>query len=372
MSENSLKLFTTLGELLDEYAKDKQMSQGDLARHLETSEATLRRWRKARVASLSDKQIKKLVEITKLSYEIFQRVCANYPVVVDLKYRRFETSIFDYGFVNKDVLRSGIPQVEALYGDKLDVHGKIEELIIGDDESNLELVFEYINNAYDKRLFINEVSNEMGLNWEPLVREAARSFPPLNFMLRDPRGFYCGHIITFPMQHVELEGKSYEYDLFWDPTRSQQENENQTEMVPIVSGDPHTFHVFSSWASNSAYVYYLLRRIARWIHLVCGEDITEDSCLTGFPTTDHAEEMFQALGLTTAGKPATRKRYYTQTKRPPQFYSIKFGEFVKKVYVDFRHDPVRLAKDEDWKYPRKVFGKRSSSLKTRQQDNVVW
>ena len=310
-----MKIYVNLLELLKDYVQLNKITLNQLAENMDGVQAPyFRRWSNR---GLSEENMKKIVEATHIPFDVIIRLKYKNPTLYDVRTRRFETSVFDRDFVNRKVLREEMPRTETRYEDQLNAYGEIGYLIDREgDDANLQEVFTYIKEMYDSRLFPP--------NWEALVRRAAETLWELNIIYLDPWGYYSGHIVTIPTEMTDLVAVTEEKEIL----SLEKIRERPWRAEPII------LHIFSTFCTHSNYVYFLLRRIAKFIHRNINVQINGRSLLSAYPTTDHAKEMVEKFGLTAIGREAYRKHKHAQSHVPPRMYAAHLEDIDDLIRVE--------------------------------------
>ena len=207
--------------------------------------------------------------------------------------------------------------LRKMYGSQFKEYGSIDYLVKKDGrDENLQQVFSYIEEMYDHELFPE--------NWKQVVYKAAGILWELNIIFFDRWGFYSGHIVTIPTKTTDLVSLDNE-DLLLTMDRIK---ERPWRSEPII------LHMFSTFCTYSNYLYFLLRRVAKFIHNNVDVQINSRSQISAYPTTDHSREMVMKFGLTAIGQEAYKKQKHAHTIHRPRIYAATLEDIDELIRVE--------------------------------------
>ena len=172
-----MRRYETLGQLLEDFRQLNNMTKSQMAKWIDVDLKSYTRWQKNR-SPIHTANIDVLAEKAKIPFEVLFRLNHEYPTLYDVVTHRYTNCPFDTDFVNRDILQ--------------------ERLFYTEEEGNLTP----IRNPKD----IHEVTEcpfplyfRKGGASQAVMLCSFKALPELNLILRDPVGYYSGHLICFPL-----------------------------------------------------------------------------------------------------------------------------------------------------------------------------
>jgi len=159
------------------------MSKNQMSEWVGVVVRTYSRWEKNESKPIDD-NLKDLAERTKVPYEVLFRLNQGYPTLYNIVTRRYAQCPFEKDYVNRKILQ------EELFD--TDEQGYISSI---SSERDINMVLDSLFPVY---LNSDKVSSEV-------MRHTFKIFPEMNLIIKDPIGFYSGHVICFPLTLEKYE-----------------------------------------------------------------------------------------------------------------------------------------------------------------------
>ncbi len=290
-----LRRYASLGSLLLDVRTARKHTQQQMADELGVPPKTYGRWERNE-SRASPGHLERLSSILRLPFEVVLRLNHGFPTLYHTGSHRFQTCTFDRDFVNQKVLR------EQLFDGSEE--GRIEPVGHGD---NLGLILADRRLVFPRRLFVAQ----------SVLSRAIDLLPELNFIVRDPKGHYAGHILSIPLAKPSV-----------DALLAQRIQESDIKLDDLFPGsDPlPAVHFYSLFATCSTYAYTLIRRLVTV--LVRDSRFKDESIVSTYVTTLDGWEWASK----TFGEPPRfidedpgRVRH---TETPPRLYASTLKELT--------------------------------------------
>ena len=255
-ASNGLKVYRNLQELLSDVystqiAKEKEHvfdiaereardEKGQIA-----SSRTFSAWNKGSSQPRSGK-LERLSNATRVPEEVLILLTSGYTVPYDHSARKFSFFHFNTGPLSERRLRE-LPYVDS--GRFPDIS---KRLICEDPKGMLEEIEKHYDFPEHKKLRENRKLE--------IFQKASLALPGLNFLVYNSKGRYCGHIITYPLVAKSLT------KMMDDTLR-----EGSLRISDIANTYKYPVHVslhlYSVYVSHSAYNYFIINEIRKWVYL---------------------------------------------------------------------------------------------------------
>jgi transcriptional regulator with XRE-family HTH domain len=229
-----MKKYIRLGELLVDFRRFRQLSQSDLAALLNVDIRTVIRWEKDETLIKAEKE-EELVEVTFIPYQVIRNLNASIaiPTYYDFRLRKYSLSERSIELPKAEWFRD---QMEI----STDRIRKIEH------KADIDLILKYHKTQYGTSKIIHHA----------LIHEAVRLLPGLNLVMIDKAGFYCGHVVVFPLKITAYE-----------KLKKREIDEGQLTTKDFADpGKEHVkhYHLFDISADCNENSYYILAAMLKY------------------------------------------------------------------------------------------------------------
>ena len=289
-----MKKYTSLGELLTDYRKIKNISQADLAVNLNVDTRTVQRWEKNITLVKADKE-DILVQETLLPHQLIRNLNASNPIATS-----YDFSIRKYSLTK---LSNTLPEA-SWFKTQMEIETKRIRTI--DYDKDIDYIVKHMQ-------FHKPVSK----NIANVIRESIKLLPELNLIIEDDSGYYSGHFLMFPINlntYEELkEKKIAENELNIDCLINY-----KTQSKPIFFG-------FDFTADCNDDIFYLLNQVLRFLR-----DIPNQNYLfCSIPLRHDNFELNKQVGLRIIWEGQKGKNKYG-LEIAPRFQEGNFNEFLSE------------------------------------------
>jgi len=289
-----MKKYTSLGELLTDYRKIKNISQADLAVNLNVDTRTVQRWEKNITLVKADKE-DILVQETLLPHQLIRNLNASNPIATS-----YDFSIRKYSLTK---LSNTLPEA-SWFKTQMEIETKRIRTI--DYDKDIDYIVKHMQ-------FHKPVSK----NIANVIRESIKLLPELNLIIEDDSGYYSGHFLMFPINlntYEELkEKKIAENELNIDCLINY-----KTQSKPIFFG-------FDFTADCNDDIFYLLNQVLRFLR-----DIPNQNYLfCSIPLRHDNFELNKQAGLRIIWEGQKGKNKYG-LEIAPRFQEGNFNEFLSE------------------------------------------
>ena len=289
--------YESVGDLLEDFRKINEMTKCQIAEWIGVDPKSYTRWEKNR-SPIHIANMDGLAEKTKIPFEVLFRLNHEYPTIYDVVTNRYAACPFDKDYVNREILQ--------------------EKLFDTEEEGNLtpirspEDIREVTETPFP--LYYSHGGASQGVKLLSF-----KNLPELNLILRDPVGYYSGHLICFPLK---LD--------YYDRLRSREIEEahiSEEGLAVPPWNEPVAIHVYSIYATCSTYVYCIMKRIVYYILLNIPDMLHPDSLVSRYAVTEDGNELCKKMDM---------KRVYFghedlktgrfQTRALPHFWEAKISD----------------------------------------------
>ena len=225
-----MKKYQTLGELLIDFRKHRNMTQLDFAAILDVDARTILRWEKNESLIKVEKE-KLLIEIFGIPHQVLRNLNTDKPIPIYFDFNRWAYSLSSLSMMVKNSAEF-----------KTDVEFDTDRIETISKEEDIE--------------FITYIQTNQK-NCEPLnaevIRTAAKLLPELNLVIYGQSGFHEGHISILPLKYdsfIKLRDKTMrENELTINDL-----NNNSTDKTLV-------FFYYSVYANSTENIYFLMNKL---------------------------------------------------------------------------------------------------------------
>lgn len=178
-----MKRYLSIGELLNDYRKENQLSQMDFSSNINVDIRTIQRWEKDITLIKPDKE-KEIVEATLLPYQLIRNLNAVQPIPTFYDFRIRKYSLAE--------LNNELPEADWLKPKSDDFSKRIRTIDISKDIDILK-----------KDLKIQKYGQPPISN--TVLSRAIELLPELNLIIMDDYQNYSGHCIVLPISVEAFE-----------------------------------------------------------------------------------------------------------------------------------------------------------------------
>lgn len=289
-----MKKYTSLGELLTDYRKIKNISQSDLAVNLNVDTRTVQRWEKNITLVKADKE-DILVQETLLPHQLIRNLNASNPIPTF-----YDFSIRKYSLTK---LTNTLP--EALWF-KAHMDIVTQRVRTIDYENDIDNIIRHMQ--FHKPVLKN-VAN--------VIRESIKLLPEMNLIIEDDSGYYSGHTLVFPIKessYEKLKGrKMSDIELTVD------------DLVNYKTQNKSIFFAFDLTADCNDNLYYIANQLLRFLRDIPNQDYL----FCSIPFRYDSFELVNQLGLKIIWEDEKRKNKFG-LEIAPRFQEGNFKEFLSE------------------------------------------
>ncbi len=225
-----MKKYHSLGVLLTDFRKHRNMTQLDLAAVLDVDVRTVIRWEKNESLIKPDKE-KILIESLGIPHQVIRNLNTDHPISVYFNFKQWSYAL--------SLLSS---MVKSSLEFETDVEFETNRIVPLSNAKDIEFIRYIQENQNNRKPLLDEV-----------VKEAALLFPELNLVIKDQSGYHGGHISILPLKYET-------YELL----RNQKIQEHEIK-VSDLSGDPDrrplAFYFYSLYSNSLDNTHYLMNKI---------------------------------------------------------------------------------------------------------------
>lgn len=290
-----MELYSSLGSLLRHYRKFHDLNQKAFSSTLEVTSRTYRRWEKNEV-SINELSLMTISRVTKIPFEVVFRLFHGYPTLFDISSFRYSNCPFERNFINKKILQ--------------------KKLFDSSEEGNIDYLSNEQNFTEVYKFNTPLINHKMMTNIET-IKQASNIFPDLNIIIRDPLGFYSGHLICLPLDMDKYlllrERKIKEYEI------------SPNDITAIPQKNPIALHILTMYATCSTYAYCLIKRLVYALITLCPGSMHPDSVISRYSIVQEGHEFCSKMGmdLVFCGFEDTEK---LNSKVIPQFFETRISD----------------------------------------------
>jgi transcriptional regulator with XRE-family HTH domain len=284
-----MKKYNSLGELLIDFRKHRNMSQLDFASLLDIDSRTVIRWEKNESLIKVDKE-KLLIENFGIPHQIIRNLNTDKPISI---YFDFKKWVYSLSFLSSMVTSSW----EFKRGSELD-SDRIETISKSDDIKFISFIQKNQKNCEPIR--------------EEVVKAAAKILPDLNLVLYGHSGYHGGHISVLPLKY-----ESYLQ------LRNKEKLENQISIKDLNSDfDQKTlvFYYYSLYFDSLDNTYYLMNKLLTYFK----NQKFEDYIVAGISYRQAKVDRLKEMGL----KVVWEEEIKEGCERKATFLTGTFNEFL--------------------------------------------
>lgn len=289
-----MKKYQDLGQLLRDFREVSGKSRASMAQWIGVDERSVRRWEKKQ-SPVRDSNIKDIAKNTKIPFEVLFRLNHQYPTLYDISTHRYASCPFDKDYVNRRVLRKELFDTEE--------QGNLSSINLTND-------IEEISSGLPAYLGRGTINTEA-------LHCAIKILPELNLIIRDPVGFYSGHLICFPLRMAK-----------YDDLKSMKLDETKITIKDMTAppwDGPIALHIYSLLATCSTYVYCIMKRMIRYFLLKMPNNLHPDTILSRYAVTEDGNELCKKIGMKVVNFGYKDLNRFG-TEALPHFYEIKISE----------------------------------------------
>lgn len=225
-----MKKYHTLGELLVDFRKNRNLTQIDFAAMLDVDVRTVIRWEKNESLIKTEKE-RILIENLGIPHQVIRNLNTDRPISVYFDFKRWLYSL---------TLLSGMVKSSKEFKTEHEFEtSRIETL---KDEKDFEFITYIQKNQKNCTPLRKEV-----------IETAARILPEINLVIRDQSGYHGGHISILPLKYEVYEA-----------IRDQKMKENELRVQHLSSymdDDPKVFYFYSIYSNSLDNTYYLINKM---------------------------------------------------------------------------------------------------------------
>jgi hypothetical protein len=288
-----VKKYYSLGELLVDYRHLNKQTQADLAAMLNVDVRTIARWEKNESLINPDKEAD-VVEHTFIPYQVIHNLNAPVPLPMyyDFRIRKYSLTEIEQEMPDANWLRERMDAVS-------------ERIRPINTDAEVEQVIRYHSFLYPTEKTINK----------PLLKQAVRMLPQLNYILYDTAGFYAGHHVVFPLSIATFQRlknrEIVEGDL------------RDTDLKNFKTVKPPVLYAYSVYADCNENFYYLLAVFIRFMR-----ELNEENYIYGGLMVRHdAAEIVEQIGLKKIWEDQKEQKELGMLS-PPTFLEGKFNKVL--------------------------------------------
>lgn len=229
-----MKRYFTLGELLIDYRTFIGQSQSDFAAEIDVDVRTVQRWENNDTLVKPEKE-KEIVEVTLLPYQLIRNLNAAVPIAT---FYDFRINKYSLSKLNKE-----LPKASWFKQQIENTTSRVRPL-------NFEEDFDYILKHLER---IKVVPN----NINQVIRESIKILPEMNLIITDVSGFYSGHSLIFPINHVAYER-----------LKSKKMTENELSVADIINyktQEKIILYGYDITADSNDNMFYIVNQQLRFI-----------------------------------------------------------------------------------------------------------
>jgi transcriptional regulator with XRE-family HTH domain len=257
-----MKKYFTLGELLIDYRKYRNISQLDFAGLLDVDVRTIIRWEKNESLIKVEKE-KLLIKNFGIPHQVIRNLNTDKPIAIYFDFQRW---VYSLSFLSRMVTSSWEFNKETEFETD-----RIETLSNDEDIKFISFI--------QKNQKIGE-----SINKEVVIR-AAKILPELNLVLYGHSGYHAGHISILPLK----------YETFLQ-LRDKKKLENQISIQDLNSdfdAKPLVFYYYSLYANSLDNTYYLMNKLLCYFK----KQKYEDYILAGISYRQAKIDRLKEMGL---------------------------------------------------------------------------
>jgi transcriptional regulator with XRE-family HTH domain len=255
-----MKKYNTLGELLIDFRKHRQISQLDFAALIDVDARTVIRWEKNESLIKVEKE-KLLIENFGIPHQVIRNLNTDKPISI---YFDFKKWVYSLSFWSSIITSS---EEFKKYTDwETD---RIEPISKSDDIKFISFIQKNQKNCEPIR--------------EEVIKAAAKILPDLNLVLYGHSGYHGGHISVLPLK----------YESFLQ-LRDKEIVENQISIKDLNSVfDQKTlvFYYYSLYANSLDNTYYLMNKLLTYFKNRKYNDYIVSGISYRYPKIDRLKEM---------------------------------------------------------------------------------
>ncbi len=288
-----MKKYTSLGELLTDYRKIKNISQSDLAVNLNVDTRTVQRWETNKTLIKSEKE-KDIVLETLLPYQLIRNLNAVVPIETfyDFRLRKYSLTPLTNELPNASWLSERINE----FTDRI--------------------------STIEKEIDLNHIIRDIQLQKHSpkiidrrLIQEAIKLLPELNLIITDKSGYYAGHSFVFPINSSTFEKlKNKEIS---------EEELKISDLVNYKSKENPIFYNYDITADCNDNVFYLAHHYLRFFLKLQNKNYT----FCSFTIRHDSFKLNEQLGLELVWEDK-KEQEIRNLDAPPRFYVGDFKDFL--------------------------------------------
>ena len=288
-----MKEYTSLGELLQDYREDNNLSQADFSGVLNIDIRTLQRWEKDHTLIKPEKE-DDIVLKTLLPYQLIRNLNAAVPIPTyyDFRIRKYSLT----------PLTTEIPDASWL---KEDINNFFDGIFAIRDKADIDLILRDIQLHNHSPSIVSK----------ELIKEAIKLLPELNLIITDDSGYYAGHSLVFPINAATFK-----------KLKNREISEEALQIKDLVNPknqEQPIFYNYDITADCNDHIFYIAHQYLNFFvnlqkvdYYFCAFSIRHDSY--------HLNEQL-GLKLVWEDKKAQKERALLA---PPRFYTGDFKEFL--------------------------------------------
>ena len=237
-----MKKYISLGELLTDYRKLKNLSQGELAARLNVDTRTVIRWEKDITLVKSDKE-EEMVEETFIPYQVIRNLNAavTIPTYYDFRLRKYSLA----------EVSNELPDAEWL---KTQIEKPTLRVRPIEMESDFQSILRYAQ-------FQHKLKKPLSRS---VLEAAIRNLPELNLIIVDDTGYYAGHCVVFSITHEAFEKMSKHRILETDL--------DLTAVTDYREQDVPIFHFYDVTADCNENTFYIAGAVLKFFKALQDKD----------------------------------------------------------------------------------------------------
>lgn len=225
-----MKKYHTLGELLVDFRKNRNLTQIDFAAMLDVDVRTVIRWEKNESLIKTEKE-RILIENLGIPHQVIRNLNTDRPIAVYFDFKRWLYSL--------TLLSSMVKSSKEFKTEHELETSRIETL-----KNNRD--FEFITYIQKNQKNCTPLRKEV-------IETAARILPEINLVIQDQSGYHGGHISILPLRYEVYEA-----------IRDQKMKENELRVQHLSSymdDDPKIFYFYSIYSNSLDNTYYLINKM---------------------------------------------------------------------------------------------------------------
>jgi transcriptional regulator with XRE-family HTH domain len=289
---HKLKKYFSLGELLLDYRKHRNLTQLDFAAMLDVDVRTVIRWEKNESLIKTEKELL-LIENLGIPHQVIRNLNTDRPISVYFDFQRWLFSLS---------LLSGVIKSAKEFKTEHELETSRFEML------SKEKDFEFISYIQQNQ------KNKTQLKIE-VLKKSAQLLPPLNIVIRDHSGYHGGHISILPL-------KMETYEALRD--QKMKENEIGLQHLSTFPGDEKkVFYFYSIYSNSTDNSYYLINKLLFYFK----KNEIKDYIFAGITFQKLKVERFQEMGF----QVVWQKEVEDHPEWTATFISGNFNEFLFSV-----------------------------------------